>query len=350
MTADLVLGSAVYRSKVRSTGKVMAKPQRMHRDGKPYDDYPMSDETPHAFGKDPLWQESVFLCWWDATNGIGGFQRIGHEPHFEGGNAFISNFICTRDGDRFRRWGMTPLRPSDHEDDVFRWGDMYEMSFRDGQARWKMHDGACQVDVVIEDFYPATDAWPRNAKTLSSDIAPAHTECAGRIRGQAVLNGRKINIDGLCYRDHSWGKRDWWFMGKHLWIASTLGPDCSFGVIEFEDTKGTRFADSVVVEGDQVRSTKDFSCDYPVDPKTYVLKQGSVTMRYPHKTVEGHFKVIDAAHIIHHGYFLTDYICEIEVGGRSGFFILETGMRYDKDKMPEGTMMTTQSGYSQKSG
>jgi hypothetical protein len=317
----------------------------MNRDGLPYGGPLVSDELPHDYGQDPLWQESVVLCWWDYQNGIGGFQRIGHEPHFEGGSAFISSFVCTRSGERYRRFGSTVLQPQDRLR-AFRFSNTYEMTFP-GRAHWTIRDERCNLDATIDDFYPATNHWPRDSATLSREIAPGHTECAGRIRGTIQFNGRTIRVDGLCYRDHSWGRRDWGLMGRHLWIASTFGPQYSFGAIDFEDTRGGRFRDSVCVTSNQVNSTKNFACKCEVSVDTLWLDQGNLRLTLPGgRQLEASYKVIDGVNILHHGYLMADYICECDMGGMQGLFILETGRRFDLAEIPKATSLAAKNGYS----
>src|SRR3546814_11224313 len=53
------------------------------------------DECPHAKTGNPAWQESVLMHWYDGKAGIGGLQRIGHEPNRDGGKAVLWSHVFT---------------------------------------------------------------------------------------------------------------------------------------------------------------------------------------------------------------------------------------------------------------
>src|SRR3546814_6398184 len=67
--------------------------------------------------------------------------------------------------------------------------------------------------------------------SLSRSFAANHFEAAGEVKGEARIGGKRIAIDGLCYRDHSWGVRDWSAaLLTHRWFTGTFGPALSFGL------------------------------------------------------------------------------------------------------------------------
>src|SRR3546814_18539574 len=75
--------------------------------------------------------------------------------------------------------------------------------------------------------------------SLSRSFAANHFEAAGEVKGEARIGGKRIAIDGLCYRDHSWGVRDWSAaLLTHRWFTGTFGPALSFGLTTWPDADG----------------------------------------------------------------------------------------------------------------
>lgn len=49
-----------------------------------------------------------------------------------------------------------------------------------------------------------------------------HYEQQGRVQGELVLSGQNIRIDAPAMRDHSYGRRDWNYMNRHVWLMALL--------------------------------------------------------------------------------------------------------------------------------
>lgn len=49
-----------------------------------------------------------------------------------------------------------------------------------------------------------------------------HYEQQGHVRGVLTLDGKKMDIDMRAMRDHSFGKRDWNYMDRHIWLMALL--------------------------------------------------------------------------------------------------------------------------------
>lgn len=47
-----------------------------------------------------------------------------------------------------------------------------------------------------------------------------HYEQAGKIQGRLMLGSKEKQIDMYAIRDHSFGKRDWNYMDKHMWLMA----------------------------------------------------------------------------------------------------------------------------------
>src|SRR3546814_17380364 len=75
--------------------------------------------------------------------------------------------------------------------------------------------------------------------SLSRSFAANHFEAAGEVKGEARIGGKRIAIDGLCYRDPSWGVRAWSAaLLTHRRFTGTFGPALSFGLTNWHDAAG----------------------------------------------------------------------------------------------------------------
>src|SRR3546814_8359341 len=75
--------------------------------------------------------------------------------------------------------------------------------------RWIVRDEGIEVDLNVRNIFPILDVIHDDMGSLSRSFAANHFEAAGEVKGEARIGGKRIAIDGLCYRDHSWGVRSW---------------------------------------------------------------------------------------------------------------------------------------------
>lgn len=229
--------------------------------------YDASDEGTHTpDAADPDRQESVFVHWYDTRNGIGGVHRIGHEPNRGAGQAALQCAVLTADGKRFRRndWTLPLQAPST------------ERGFRAGGSQWhvdgakprlQVHEPGLEVDLQMHEFYPLTGFFPSSG-SLVDEFAKHHYETSGRIVGEALIDDRRLTIDGLFDRDHSWGLRRIDTLLSHRWVSGTFGPHLSFGSIAWHAAD-----DSFVKVGYLVRNGEVVFAD-DVDIVTWLEADG----------------------------------------------------------------------------
>ena len=286
--------------------------------------FPIEDELPHPIGDDPWWQESVFLTWWDDRAGVGGFHRLGHEPHANNGAGVASYWLglFTRDGLRYKRHASVPLRPDDHGRRHFRCSDAYEVK-HDKRAIWTIEDGDCSLRLESEDFTPRFDLF-RSGGTVTKDFAPGHLEAAGRIRGSLRLGDRSFDIDGLCYRDHSWGRREWSTLLSHRWIAGSCGPGLTFNAASWHGVDGSLRSFGIVVRDGVISyASVDILVFMEIDACTH--RGGIVTFKLPDgETIRLTPQVVDGALTLHNNIACVDQICTVEYRGMKGFCDFET--------------------------
>ena len=197
-----------------------------------------ADEGLHPLGDSPLWQESVLLHWYDQEQGIGGFHRVGHEPRNQGGRAAIWSFMFDRRGWQYRRCGEQPLTPADRYPDGYGAGELLQFRYRHGTAHWVVNDGPLQAQLACENLFPIVDPFPP-ADEVAAKRFPNHFEVAGRVSGEISYEGRRVQVRGYGYRDHSWGGRDWGQgMPNHRWFTGTLAGELSFAAITAQAPTG----------------------------------------------------------------------------------------------------------------
>lgn len=199
------------------------------------------DDCPHTPGDGELWQESFALCWFDRERGIGGVNRLGHEPNFAGGRSVIWNTLFTLDGQYYRVMKTVPLRDSDRRDNGIRTGDIAEYYFDGKQGHWKIQDVDAELDVVLEGFHEPVANIPLKQgddNVFYSGSTTGHFECNGRVRGTARVGKRRYAINGLGHRNHSWGVRNWHDLRSHRWVAGIIDENFSFAVFSWHTATG----------------------------------------------------------------------------------------------------------------
>jgi hypothetical protein len=281
-------------------------------------------ELAHDSDGTTWWQESVVVAWHDDAAGLGGIVRIGHEPHFEGGIAVVTGGVVTDEGTSFRRNAAAPLTDADRPELGFGGlGGAWRIEY-DGRARLRAQEDGLEVDLVVEDFYPRVDFFPKSAGSLVDEFASNHFETSGRITGTVVLDGREHAIDGLCHRDHSWGVRRWETILNHRWTPVVFGPDLSLGTIVWHAVDGSLGGYGYVVRDGVVTRTSDVHVGVRIEADGITSRAGTATLVLP----DGERLVVDlrAGEGLlneHHDVAWIDAIGRAELDGRVGFGDLE---------------------------
>jgi hypothetical protein len=315
--------------------------------------FPIDDEYTHPIGPDPFWQESVVIVWFDLKSGIGGFHRIGHEAHANNGAGVATSwiFVTTVEGTRFRRHDNRPLQPTDRRHDLFSASGHHEMQF-DGRANWTVNDEQCRLRLVAEDFTPRFDLF-RHGGSVTEDFAPGHLEAAGTVKGEVTLGGRHYPVDGLCYRDHSWGKRDWKTLLTHRWIAGTCGPQLTFNAAAWHGIDGSLRKFGIVVRNGEVAYATDVDivvyqeCDgmtHRGGRMTLTLADGEKIVVEP--------RVLDGGLTLHNNVACIDELCTFEYRGMQGFcdFEISTNPRAGSGPVSGLVNATMAEGISRRGG
>lgn len=203
------------------------------------------EHTLHDGDGDPLWQESMFVAWFDPARGIGGAHRVGHEMGPKSVNLWSG--VVTAEGLRWRQdFDESPMRAEDRTrhrygagTTAFIAGDAFGVEVRDSDV---------VVDLRLDDYYTPTPVWnSRESHQVAERIAPSHLEASGRAVGSVVIDGRHYDVDGHFHRDHSWGAREWTQIVSHRWVVGTCGPDLSFSAVVVQGPRHRYIREGAVV-------------------------------------------------------------------------------------------------------
>jgi hypothetical protein len=187
----------------------------------------------------------------------------------------------------------------------------------DPQPRLTISEDGCELDLLVSDFYPRTDFFPKDS-SVTTEFAAHHFEASSRITGTAVLGGTTYEIDGLGHRDHSWGVRRWDTLLSHRWVSGTFGPALSFGSIAWHATDGTLLTVGYLVRDGEV-SYADVDIVVHMESDALTHRGGEITWR----TSDGGLltlspKAVDGVLSIHRDVACVDALCEVEYDGMIG--------------------------------
>lgn len=297
-------------------------------------------EWPHDSDGPESWQESVALAWGDRDAGIGGFVRIGHEPHYEGGIAVVTGGVVTSTGTAFRRNAVSRLGDADLLHTGFGARDgSYRIIYEDG-LRYTAEDGPLKLDLRVSEFYDRIDFFPEDAGSLVDEIASSHFETSGQITGWVELDGTRFEVDGLCHRDHSWGTRKWDTILSHRWCPMTFGPDLSIGGIVWHSADGVIGDFGYVVRDGQVTRAQAVEVVLQLEADGVSYRGGTVTVTLPdEERLEVVVRTMDQLVNDHHGVVWLAGIGEAELDGRVGFCDLEASNNARAGRQPLTTTL-----------
>lgn len=277
------------------------------------------DEGCHDYGPDELWQESVVMFWWDKKVGVGGLHRIGHEPNVKGSpQVMLWNYIF-HEGKVYKNEACLPLREMDRGPNFLGCGDdSCRFEFGD-HAKWTINAADIEAELHVYDSHTPVDVYPKSGM-LATDVAPNHMEVAGFIKGNVSIAGKECAVDGLAFRDHGWGNRDWSAFVGHRWVAGVLED----GSMVFGQTFHSR-DDNIVKFGVLIRDGELIYADQ-VDIIVYLEADGiSHRGGFLEMTLQsGELVRLDAKPLSKgviswiHGIASVDVICDVSVGDLKG--------------------------------
>ncbi len=229
------------------------------------------DEGRHQPGSERLWNESYYFDWFQPDGSLGGYVRVGFLP----AQQVVWYWACLVGPDR------SLVTVVEHEVPLPASASSLELR---GPGLWADHvidEPLDRMTLSLESFGLVVDdpadmyrsprgeivpfgfelEWTTDrAAYLWPPVTPRY-EIPCMVRGEVLLGGERIAIDGFGQRDHSWGAaRDWWSMswcwsagrfddGSRWHTAGGFFPDNPWGVGYELPADGDAFEefDSVVI-------------------------------------------------------------------------------------------------------
>jgi hypothetical protein len=281
--------------------------------------YPLEDEWPHEPSGDSQWQESIALTWWDDKAGVGGFHRLGHELGGSAPSVNNWNGVFSREGTRFHRNVNRRLQPGDQMEHGFACAPL--TSFQSSvKPTYRLTSDECELDLECDDYYPRSDLFPTTAGAVVSSFAARHFEVGCAVTGTARIGKNEYPIQGMGYRDHSWGKRDWGTLLSHRWIAGSFGAPLSFCALAWHATDGTLRTFGVIVRNGNVVPCEAVDIVTYIEADSTTCRGGELTFVMPSgEAIRMYPKPVDAMMSYHHTLANVDTLCTIDYEGMRGF-------------------------------
>jgi len=221
-----------------------------------------SDESMHPNTGEKNFNESMYFNFFDESQRLGGFLRLGNRPNegyaeatvclYESGGSVLFNFqrAPISGNERFRAGGVSfelevpfeKLRIA-YTGKACRLVRPLEMSDpRSAFARNPFVEIA--LELAIEGVGPmfGGERVTPHASAHEMEFAKGHYEQHHRAVGSVTIEGRRQAFRGLGLRDHSWGPRSWQAPAWYRWLTANFGADFGFmgSVVAAKDGSETR--------------------------------------------------------------------------------------------------------------
>lgn len=249
-------------------------------DIKPQDDYT------HPLGPESNFNESMYFNFFDRSQEIGGFVRMGNRANegyaevttclfLPGGPVlFMYQRPAISDNDRFEGGGMRfevvePLvrLRTIYEGPALYLEDPTQMA-EPARAFKENPQKQVRLDLLHEGVGPVygTTGGDRPVGDPETEFGRAHYEQHMHATGALTVDGEVTEIDGLGLRDHSWGPRYWQALRYYRWLTCNFGPDFGLMGSEIVQHDGRRIQGGVIVRGQTLERVTAISIDTEYAP------------------------------------------------------------------------------------
>jgi len=177
------------------------------------------------------------------------------------------------------------------------------------------------------------EKWSGNFLKNLKENHQVHYEQQGNIEGTLMLGDRSIKINYTAMRDHSYGKRDWNYMDRHIWLMALLenGDALNVNMVRYPAVRelqtGYFISSGGTICVDSVTSMDDLECNGHVPSAfkyTVKLADGRILQVNCKKELEFIFPFDDEKYTIFEG--IGSFKLENGITGRG---IIEFGFNGD---------------------
>ncbi|MDB6100229.1 MAG: hypothetical protein JWO52_228 [Gammaproteobacteria bacterium] len=207
-------------------------------------DLDLRDELMHPVTDEPAFNESMMFNFFDNSQLIGGFMRIGNRPNE--GHAEMTFCLFLRDGELLMQWGRPAIGSNEEfaaaglRFNVLEPGRRLQVRFQGSAVRiddpYTMknpgkalrENPTVAVDLALDIFNTgpmigSASGDPRGAVIFLDGVG--HYQQPIGARGRLSVAEDHWNLEMLGARDHSWGRRVWSSIHRDRSIWVTFGPD-----------------------------------------------------------------------------------------------------------------------------
>ena len=233
------------------------------------------DDLMHPPDGSEQFNESVYYNFGDRTTDVGGFLRIGNRVNE--GYAEVSTCLFLPGG-TVAFWYVKPTITANDAHDA---GGLQGRTVEPHRRHTVQYDGdvvvledpaqmedprtafkanphrPCHVDLTLEaladtfwPWVPADDGTPEGFDAvLHAAFARNHLNQHMTATGTVTVGDQSFTIDGLGWRDRSWGARSWASVDMYRWTSISFGPDLGLAVMLFGDEHGGTYPRGYVHHG-----------------------------------------------------------------------------------------------------
>ena len=240
------------------------------------------DDFTHALGPEPNFNESMYFNFFDPSQSIGGFVRLGNRANE--GQAEMTVCIYLQDGrvlfafkraeishnDAFDAGGLSfeVIEPSEKLRTVYQGGvielDNPKALSDPGRAFKESPRRRISLDLVhqaVGPMYGSAKDKSEEKRSAEKQFAKAHYEQHMHVTGTIDLGDEQVEIEGYGLRDHSWGPRYWQAIERYEWLTMNFGPDFGVMVSVIEIAGEEPRQGGVIIRGDELIPITNVSID-----------------------------------------------------------------------------------------
>lgn len=219
------------------------------------------------------WNESFYFSFYDKTNDICAFMRIGLKPNKPLKNMFCffmlpdGSYIGLKDDDKYdgdvlsaKNLTFTKIQSEK------KWNLRFDGKLLDFTSK-KTVDVSFNFDFEsLNNIFDYRDCVSGFKEKISQSVASEHLEQFGKATGDLNIGEKKYIISGLGERDHSWGIRDWNAPKMWIWLTCQFSENIALNVTKLVVSEGEVDAGFVHIEGENLPIMKaKINTDYNQD-------------------------------------------------------------------------------------
>lgn len=280
------------------------------------------DECPHSADDEELWQESFVIYLWDAEQQVYVFLRMSQVPNKKLAVVWLNAW--TPDYQYKRTEDSLPAAQTVITNDSISVGDGLCRYQYDGKHNWKVQDADVDIDLMMEDYHPGL-AYYANTSDAVKGVLKKHIEATGSVTGTVAVKGKRYTVAGTGWRDHSWGKRDWFMIRTHRFFPAMFGKDFNFFCMTLVGEDGSLAKNGVIIRNETVQFTQDFEIRAYMGEDSVSNCGGQVLLNMDGETHTLNFEMVGQSAVsVTFGFPCVDGMCKVTMGDRVGVGVSET--------------------------